>query len=141
MSNKDSDELIQQFYEAFNLRDIETLLTLISSDFVHDRHESASVIGPIAFKEYLTILFGHFHETVHDPMILTSPDGQYASAKFHASGNYVKTFPGYPEANGQGYLISVGHFFELDRKKITRYTPYFNQNNLINQLLYLSDAP
>lgn len=141
MPNKDALALIENFYDAFNRQNIRQILALVSENIAHDHNEGKMALGKPAFQHHLQTTFEHFKSAVHNPIILASESGRHASAKFHLSGVYVKTFPQYPEANGQGYVLTAGEFFELENKEIIRYTQYFNLHSLLGQLSYLSDPP
>lgn len=135
MSNNDTFLLIQSYYEAFNEKDMKKFLSLLSDDVVHDINQGRTEIGKQTFEEFMKRMNEMYSETVHNVIILTSPDGQHASARFHVSGNYLKTDPGLPPAKGQPYILSAGAFFEVEGKKITRISNYYNLDEWIKQIM------
>lgn len=135
MSNNDTFLLIQSYYEAFNEKDMKKFLSLLSEDVVHDINQGRTEIGKQTFENFMNRMNEMYSETVHDVIILTSADGQHASARFHVSGNYLKTDPGLPPAKGQPYILSAGAFFEVEGKKITRISNYYNLDEWIKQIM------
>lgn len=134
MPNHDTLLLIQNYYDAFNEKDLKKFLNLLSDDVIHDINQGPSEIGKPAFEHFMQRMNEKYHETIHDLVILTSNDGHYASAKFHVSGNYIKSDEGFPPATGQPYLLSAGAFFEVENKKITRVTNYYNVDEWLKQI-------
>lgn len=134
MSNNDTFLLIQRYYDAFNAKDMGTFFELLSPDVIHDINQGGTEIGKDAFQRFMASMNDKYHETIHDLVILTSRDGRHASAKFHVSGHYLKTDPGFPPAKGQTYVIMAGAFFEVQDKKIIRVTNFYNIDEWLKQV-------
>ncbi len=134
MSNNDTFLLIQSYYDAFNSKDMKKFFSLLSDDVIHDINQGRTETGKDLFKDFMKHMDEMYSETVHDLIILTSRDGRHASARFHISGNYIKTDHGLPEAKGQPYVINAGAFFIVENKKIIRVSNYYNLEEWIKQI-------
>jgi steroid delta-isomerase-like uncharacterized protein len=119
-------ELVTAYYSAFNRRDAEGLLSLLSDDVVHDINQGKREIGKHAFRDFLGLMDAHYDEQVHDLVVMVSDDGRRASAEFRIDGIYKQTAKGLPPAKGQKYSLPVGAFFEIAGGKIQRVTNYYN---------------
>lgn len=119
-------KLIEQYYAAFNAADSAGMLALLSGDVRHDINESETQLGLEAFRAFLAKMDAHYREQARDLVVMSTPDGARASAEFVIHGEYLRTDPGLPEANGQRYVLPVGAFFEVRGGKIARVTNYYN---------------
>jgi steroid delta-isomerase-like uncharacterized protein len=75
-----------------------------------------------------------YREQLKDMMLFANDDGTRAAAEFVVHGEYLKTDPGLPEANGQTYVLPAGGFFEVKDGKIARITTFYNLNDWIAQV-------
>lgn len=127
-------ELITAYYSAFNRRDVESFLSLLSEDVVHDINQGHREKGKQAFRDFMGVMDAHYDEQVKDLVVMISDDDKRASAEFIIEGKYKKTQTGLPPAKGQVYRIPVGAFFEITNGKISRVTNYYNLNDWIQQV-------
>lgn len=118
--------LIERYYAAFNANDSAGMLELLGQEVRHDINEGQTQTGLDAFRDFLIKMDAHYAEQARDLVVMASADGQRAAAEFVIHGEYLKTDPGLPEAQGQRYLLPVGAFFEVQGGKITRVTNYYN---------------
>jgi steroid delta-isomerase-like uncharacterized protein len=121
-----TQETIAKYYAAFNRRDYEGMLTLLSPDVIHDANQGGSEPGIEKFRAFLLRMDQHYSEQVEDLVVYTNPDRSGAAAEFYIRGEYLKTDSGLPEARGQKYHLRVGAFFDLTNGKISRVTNYYN---------------
>jgi steroid delta-isomerase-like uncharacterized protein len=127
-------ELVTAYYSAFNRRDAEALLSLLTDDVIHDINQGKREKGKNAFRDFLGVMDAHYDEAVHDLVVMVSDDGTRASAEFRVDGSYKKTQPGLPAAKGQKYSLPVGAFFEIAGGKITRVSSHYNLTDWIAQV-------
>lgn len=126
MSLSSTRETIAEYYAAFNRRDYEGMLSLLSPDVVHDANQGGSETGIEKFRTFLQRMDQHYSEQVEDLVIFTDANSSGAAAEFFIRGQYIKTDVGLPEATGQTYHLRVGAFFDLKSGKISRVTNYYN---------------
>lgn len=131
MKNK---EIVAAYYSAFNRKDKESLLSLLSADVIHDINQGKREIGIDAFRDFLGVMDHHYDEEVRDLVVLHSENGSRAAAEFTIVGKYKHTASGLPTATGQTYSLPVGAFFEIKNGKISRVTNYYNLNDWIEQV-------
>ena len=127
-------DLIKAYYDAFNRRDREAMLALMSDDVVHDLNQGARESGREAFRLFLARMDRCYEETLRDVVVMTSADGQRAAAEYVVHGAYVSTDEGLPEAKGQRYVLPGGAFFEFRDGRIERVTNYYNLADWISQV-------
>ncbi|MGM9320445.1 ketosteroid isomerase-related protein [Deinococcus aquaticus] len=119
-------QLVQAYYAAFNLGDAAGMLALLTDDVRHDINEGDTQTGLDAFRAFLAKMDAHYRERAEDVVVMATPDGARASAEFVIHGEYLRTDPGLPEAQGQRYVLPVGAFFDVRGGKIARVTNYYN---------------
>lgn len=132
--NQDSISLIEQYYAAFNQGDMDTFLSLLTDDVIHDINQGRREIGKDAFKQFMACMNNNYKEQLVDMVIMATADGQRAAAEFVVLGEYLKTDEGLPEANGQTYRLPAGAFFEIRNGKVARITNYYNLQDWIAQV-------
>jgi steroid delta-isomerase-like uncharacterized protein len=120
MTNSDANQLIQDYYDALNARDVDGFLALLTEDVVHDTQQGARESGKAAFRAFLSRTGRCYEEKVVDLFVMTSPDGTRAAAEFTLLGVYVETEDGLPEAEGQRYSRPAGAFFEIRDGRVAR---------------------
>ncbi|WP_341915525.1 ketosteroid isomerase-related protein [Ferrovibrio terrae] len=116
----DANQLIQDYYDALNARDVDGFLALLTDDVVHDTQQGARESGKAAFRAFLGRTGRCYEEKVVDLFVMTSPDGTRAAAEFTLLGVYVETEDGLPEAEGQRYSRPAGAFFEIRDGRVAR---------------------
>lgn len=129
-----SQDIIQQYFDAFNAGDTQAMLALVSDDVQHFVNQGDLRKGRAKFAEFCSHMGVSYREELHDMVIFISPDGKRAAAEFTVHGEYLKTDPGLPEAKGQRYCLPAGSFFTLSDTKITRITTYYNLQDWIAQV-------
>lgn len=132
--NQDSISLIEQYYAAFNQGDMDTFLSLLTDDVIHDINQGRREIGKDAFKQFMACMNNNYKEQLVDMVVMATADGQRAAAEFVVLGEYLKTDEGLPEANGQTYRLPAGAFFEIRDGKVARITNYYNLQDWIAQV-------
>ncbi len=129
-----SQDIIQQYFDAFNAGDTRAMLALVSDDVQHFVNQGDLRKGRAKLAEFCSHMGVSYREELHDMVIFISPDGKRAAAEFTVHGEYLKTDPGLPEAKGQHYCLPAGSFFTLSDTKITRITTYYNLQDWIAQV-------
>lgn len=132
--NNETSLLIEKYYQAFNQKNYEGMLELLSEDVSHDINQGKRIPGKKAFREFLQRMDFLYDENLTDIVIMTDARGKRASAEFICNGTYKNTDEGLPSARGQTYKIPVGTFFDINGGKITRVTNYYNLNDWIKMV-------
>ena len=129
-----SEQLIQDYYAAFNAGDMDRFLSLLTEDVIHDINQGRSEVGRQAFAAFMARMNRHYREHLTDIVIMVSADGRRASAEFVVHGEYLSTDEGLPEANGQRYELPAGAFFTIRDGKVARISNYYNLQGWIAQV-------
>jgi steroid delta-isomerase-like uncharacterized protein len=132
--NKESQALIEKYYAAFNAGDMDTFLSLLTDDVIHDINQGQREIGKEAFREFMNRMNRNYKEQLVDMCIMTSDDGKRAAAEFVVLGEYLVTDEGLPPAKGQKYRLPAGAFFDIRDGKVARITNYYNLQDWIAQV-------
>ena len=127
-------QLIEQYYQAFNQGDMDTFLSLLTDDVVHDINQGAREQGKDAFAEFMKKMNHHYREQLADIVVMASEDGARAAAEFVVHGEYLATDEGLPDANGQTYCLPAGAFFDVRDGKVARVTNYYNLGDWVAQV-------
>jgi steroid delta-isomerase-like uncharacterized protein len=129
-----TEKLISDYYQAFNDKRFSDMLNLLTDDVVHDTNQGSRATGKKAFTAFLGEMDTFYDEHLENIVIMTSANGNRASAEFICNGTYKTTAEGLPPARGQKYRLPVGCFFEIKNDKIARVTNYYNMNDWLNQV-------
>lgn len=129
-----SKTLIENYYQAFNNGDMDTFLSLLCDDVVHDINQGSRETGKAAFAEFMKKMNHHYREQLANIVIMVNEDGSRAAAEFVVLGEYLQTDEGLPEANGQKYHLPAGAFFDIRDNKVARITNYYNLGDWIEQV-------
>lgn len=129
-----SEQLIRDYYAAFNQQDMSTFLDLLSDDVVHDINQGGRETGKPAFAAFMQRMNRHYQEQIVEISVCTNASGDKASAEFIVLGKYLSTDEGLPAANGQHYKLPAGAFFDIQDNKITRVSNYYNLPDWIAQV-------
>jgi steroid delta-isomerase-like uncharacterized protein len=132
--NQASQALIEKYYAAFNAGDMDTFLSLLTEDVVHDINQGPREVGKEAFRAFMDRMNKNYQEQLVDMVIMTSEDGTRAAAEFVVLGEYRVTDEGLPPATGQKYRLPAGAFFEIRAGKVARVTNYYNLQDWIAQV-------
>jgi steroid delta-isomerase-like uncharacterized protein len=132
--NQNTVNLIERYYAAFNNADMDTFLSLLTDDVIHDINQGKRETGKDAFKQFMACMNYNYKEQLVDMVIMSTPDGSRAAAEFVVLGKYLKSDEGLPEAKGQEYKLPAGAFFEIRDNKVARITNYYNLQDWIAQV-------
>ncbi|MDF1582070.1 MAG: ketosteroid isomerase-related protein [Methyloprofundus sp.] len=132
--NQDTIKLITHYYAAFNSGDMDTFLSLLTDDVIHDINQGERQVGKEAFKQFMQVMNTSYKEELVDMVIMSTPDGSRGSAEFVVLGEYLKADQGLPDAQGQKYRLPAGAFFEIRDNKVARITNYYNLEDWIAQV-------
>lgn len=124
-------EIISQYYKAFNEKNYQSMLDLLSENVVHDINQGKRMEGKETFQKFLRRMDELYDENLTDIVIMSDDSGTRGSAEFVCNGTYKSTDEGLPPARGQKYRIPVGCFFELANDKIIRISNHYNLNDWI----------
>ncbi|MCC4273999.1 ketosteroid isomerase-related protein [Marinomonas communis] len=127
-------QLLQKYYEAFNAQDMDTFLSLLTDDVVHDINQSDREIGKDTFSAFMDRMNKNYKETIVDIVVMSNEAGDRAAVEFTVLGEYLATDEGLPEANGQTYKLPAGAFFDIRDGKVARVTNYYNLEDWIAQV-------
>ena len=134
MSQSTAIALIENYYAAFNKGDMDTFLSLLTDDVVHDINQGKRDMGKVAFTQFMSGMNVSYKEQLVDMVIMASADGTRASAEFVVLGEYLQTDEGLPLAQGQKYNLPAGAFFDIRDNKVARVTNYYNLQDWIAQV-------
>jgi steroid delta-isomerase-like uncharacterized protein len=134
MTRATAEATIAAYYAAFNAGNISGMIDTLHDDFVHHVNEGATRMGKAAFAEFCAHMSETYREALKDMVIMANAEGTRGAAEFVVHGQYLKTDPGLPEAQGQRYVLPAGGFFSLQDGKITRVSTFYNMNDWIKQV-------
>ncbi|MEC8485355.1 MAG: ketosteroid isomerase-related protein [Pseudomonadota bacterium] len=127
-------QLLQKYYEAFNAQDMDTFLSLLSDDVVHEINQGDREVGKDTFSAFMDRMNKNYKETIVDIVVMSNEAGDRAAVEFTVLGEYLATDEGLPEANGQTYKLPAGAFFDIHDGKVARVTNYYNLEDWIAQV-------
>ena len=127
-------QLLQKYYEAFNAQDMDTFLSLLTDDVVHDINQGDRKVGKDKFSAFMDRMNKNYKETIVDIVVMSNEAGDRAAVEFTVLGEYLATDEGLPEANGQTYKLPAGAFFYIRDGKVARVTNYYNLEDWIAQV-------
>jgi steroid delta-isomerase-like uncharacterized protein len=132
--NQATATLLQNYYAAFNQQDMDTFLSMLTDDVIHDINQGDREVGKDVFAKFMDRMNAHYKEEIVDISITTNEDGSRAAVEFTVLGEYLSTDEGLPEANGQTYNLPAGAFFDIRDGKVARVTNYYNLEDWIKQV-------
>ncbi|MFC3200598.1 ketosteroid isomerase-related protein [Alteromonas oceani] len=127
-------KLLQDYYAAFNKQDMDTFLSLLTDDVIHDINQGVREVGKDAFVAFMERMNNNYKETIVDIEVMTNTAGDRAAVEFTVLGEYLATDEGLPEANGQTYKLPAGAFFDIRDGLVARVTNYYNLEDWIAQV-------
>lgn len=127
-------ELLHKYYAAFNAQDMETFLSLLTDDVIHDINQGDREVGKDTFSAFMDRMNRNYKETIVDIVVMSNSAGDRAAVEFTVLGEYLATDDGLPEANGQTYKLPAGAFFDIRDGKVARVTNYYNLDDWIAQV-------
>ncbi|MFN8283712.1 MAG: ketosteroid isomerase-related protein [Chitinophagales bacterium] len=119
-------ETVQQYYQYFNERNWQGMLSLLDEQIRHEPNQGEPRIGKEKFSEFMKAMDDAYEETLTDITLFAEPAGNRIAAEFVVNGIYKKGEAGFPEAHGQTYVLPAAAFLEVKDGKITRVTTYYN---------------
>jgi steroid delta-isomerase-like uncharacterized protein len=134
MPHTATEQLIERYYDAFNRRDIEGFLGLLTDDVVHDINQGGREVGKEKFRAFLERMNRSYEEKIVDLFVMTNADGSRAAAEFTVLGVYLETDEGLPPAEGQRYTLPAGAFFEIRDGKVARISNTYTLSDWIRQV-------
>lgn len=134
MTQSSARATITAYYAAFNAGDAAGMLACVTDDVEHRVNEGGIRLGRAKFAEFCAHMGVSYRETLQDIEIFVNETGTRAAAEFTVHGEYLKTDPGLPAANGQRYTLPAGSFFDLKDRMISRITTFYNLNDWIAQV-------
>lgn len=129
-----SVELIKNYYDAFNKKDMYRFFNYLNDEVAHGLNQGPIQKGIPAFREFMAEMNACYDEQVVDLVVLESKTPGRFAAEFVIKGIYLKSQKGLPPAKGQKYQLPVGAFFEVRDGKISRITNYYNLQDWIRQV-------
>lgn len=127
-------EIVKAYYEAFNQKNYQGMLDLLSEDFRHDANQGSSNSGLDYFKGFLEHMEHCYDEQLKDMVFMSEPTGEHVAVEFVVHGKYLNTDGDLPAASGQTYVLPAGAFLAVANGKITRVTTYYNLENWLEQI-------
>lgn len=113
---------------------MDTFLSLLTDDVIHDVNQGDREQGKEAFGKFMQKMNHHYREQLVDIVVMANEDGSRAAAEFVVLGEYLNTDEGLPDANGQTYRLPAGAFFDIRDGKVARITNYYNLGDWIAQV-------
>jgi steroid delta-isomerase-like uncharacterized protein len=132
--SQNAKALIESYYAAFNAGDMDTFLSLLTEDVIHDTNQGSREIGKAPFIAFMDRMNRNYKEQLVDIVVLTNEAGDRAAAEFVVLGEYLVSDEGLPEAKGQKYRLPAGAFFDIRDGKVARITNYYNLEDWIKQV-------
>jgi steroid delta-isomerase-like uncharacterized protein len=130
----ETETLIRAFFTAFNLKDFDELLSLLSEDVVHDTPDGKREYGKASYQAHLDAINRCFSRSTDDLVVMLNDDGRRAAAEFTLIGNYLETAEGLPPAANQSFVLPGGMFFVVVDGEIARVSEHYNRADLLRQL-------
>ncbi|WP_234735876.1 nuclear transport factor 2 family protein [Tellurirhabdus bombi] len=119
-------ETVQQYYNYFNQKDWNGMLSLLHPDVRHEANQGDVRIGIEKFTEFLQHMDESYEETLTDMVLLSEPTDTRIAAEFVVNGIYKKAEEGLPPAHNQTYVLPAAALLEVKEGKISRVTTYYN---------------
>lgn len=135
--NEHQENLVKAYYKAFNEKNFNSMINLLTEDIVHEVNQGKIVVGRARFLSFLKHMDTCYDEEICDLRILTSKHAQIAAAEFMVRGIYLQKDGEFPDAHRQNYWLKVGAFFHFDDDKINQVTTYYNVQNWKKQIKQL----
>lgn len=119
-------EIAKSYYAAFNAKNWNGMLNLVSDEIIHEPNEGETRTGIELFRAFLQKMDTAYSETLTDLCFFQGEDSNRIAVEFTVNGIYQETDPGLPEAHGQNYVLPAGAFLTVENGKIARITTYYN---------------
>ena len=119
-------QTIQQYYEYFNQKNWQGMLSLLHPEIRHESNQGDVRIGIEKFTDFLKKMDECYDEKLTDMVFFTEPSNQKIAVEFTVNGIYKKADDDLPPAHNQSYVLPAAAFLELKDRKISRVTTYYN---------------
>lgn len=119
-------EITQQYYEYFNQKNWEGMLSLVDIEIKHETNQGEIRIGIEKFTSFLQKMDESYDENLTDMVFFTEPTNQRIAVEFTVNGIYKKSDEDLPPAHNQNYILPAAAFLAVNNGKITRITTYYN---------------
>ena len=119
-------QTIQQYYEYFNQKNWQGMLSLLHPEIRHESNQGDVRIGIEKFTDFLKKMDECYDEKLTDMVFFTEPSNQRIAAEFTVNGIYKKADDDLPPAHHQTYILPAASFLALKDGKISRVTTYYN---------------
>ena len=117
---------IQNYYEYFNQKNWQGILSLLHPEIRHESNQGDVRIGIEKFTDFLKKMDECYDEKLTDMVFFTEPSNQKIAVEFTVNGIYKKADDDLPPAHNQNYVLPAAAFLELKDGKISRVTTYYN---------------
>ena len=121
-----SKNIIEMYYDAFNKKDLNTILSICTEDVINDLNQGDSQYGKDKLKLFFETIWSHFDEVVSNIEFMVNVDESKIASEYLVKGRYYKTKEGLFAANNQPYDIVCVAIFTIKNNKIARITRYYN---------------
>ncbi len=121
-----STQVVQQYYEAFNKKDIDAILALCVENVQNDPNQGDPQVGKDKLKAFLETAWAHFDEQVSELVIMANADQSKIATEYLVKGTYYNSKPNLFPATNQYYEIYPTTVFTIKNGKITRMTRHYN---------------
>lgn len=119
-------QIVQQYYEYFNQKNWQGMLSLLHPEVRHESNQGDVRIGIDKFTDFLKKMDDCYDEKLTDMVFFTEPSQQRVAAEFTVNGIYKKADEDLPPAYNQTYVLPAATFLGLKDGKISRVTTYYN---------------
>lgn len=119
-------QIVQQYYEYFNQKNWQGMLSLLHPEIRHESNQGEVRIGIEKFTAFLQKMDECYEEHLTNVVFFTEPSDQRVAAEFTVNGIYKKADDDLPPANNQTYILPAASFLALKDGKISRVTTYYN---------------
>lgn len=123
----DALQIVKNYYAAFNNKEWDKMLDLVSNDILHEPNQGEPREGKELFTAFMKKMDESYEETLTNMRFYVSEenDGSIA-AEFTVNGIYNKAEEGLPAAEGQAYVLPASAFLKVKDGKVTRVATNYN---------------
>jgi steroid delta-isomerase-like uncharacterized protein len=119
-------QIVQQYYEYFNQKNWQGMLSLLHPEVRHESNQGDVRIGIDKFTDFLKKMDECYEEQLTDMVFFTESSNQRIATEFTVNGIYKKADDDLPPAHNQSYVLPAAAFLALKEGKISRVTTYYN---------------
>jgi steroid delta-isomerase-like uncharacterized protein len=119
-------QTVQQYYEYFNQKNWQGMLSILHPEVRHESNQGDVRIGIDKFADFLKKMDECYEEQLTEMVFFTESSNLRIAAEFTVNGIYKKADDDLPPAHNQSYVLPAAAFLELKDGKISRVTTYYN---------------